>query len=174
MRWTGREIGHLKMLLETGGSHSVYDMARKAHQTIKRRSVNAIAHKIRELISEREFTGDSIALEGKIFPAKVVSGYIIITLPDEIRVPAHIYLWEKHYGHVPKGYHVHHRNDKRTDNRIQNLTLMSAEDHIKYHTSGRPSETSCLFWFLQKKGLWSDYLSYRDKIIQETTATKKP
>lgn len=35
--------------------------------------------------------------------------------------------------------HVHHKNEITTDNRDENLELMSAGDHNRHHTKGRPS-----------------------------------
>lgn len=161
-------MSHLRMILERYQSHSVHDMAKMAHKTIKRRTVNAISHKLREMITEREFRGDSVELENLgSFPAEVVSGYIVITLPDGTKVPAHIYVWESKYGDVPEGYHIHHVNGDRTDNRSINLQLMSSEDHIRWHMSGRPPETAALFWFLQEKGMWNEYLNFREDLLSK-------
>ena len=33
----------------------------------------------------------------------------------------------------PKGYHVHHKNEDTLDNRLENLEIISASDHIKHH-----------------------------------------
>lgn len=164
-KWNEKEMGHLRAILNEHGAQSVYEMARLAHKKLKRRSVTAIAHKLREIISEREFIGDSVELEGQIFPAKVVSGYVVITVNQFTEKPAHIWLWEHHNGKVPKGFHVHHINGNRVDNRIENLALMSADDHIALHHSGRPPETFTLFCFLHDLGLWEDYLSYRKNAI---------
>ena len=153
------------MILERYQSHSVHDMAKMAHKTIKRRSVNAISHKLREIITQREFKGDSIELEMGTFPAEVISGYIVITLPDGTKRLAHLSVWEWAFGDIPEGYHVHHVNGDRIDNRKINLQLMSADDHIALHMSGRPPETAALFWYLQKKGLWEDYLIYREELL---------
>ena len=165
MKWTERELGHLRMILERYQSHSVHDMSKMAHKTIKRRTVNAISHKLREIITEREFKGDTVNLECGIFPAEVISGYIAITLVDGTKRLAHLYVWEYAFGDIPEGYHVHHLNGDRTDNRSVNLQLMSAEDHIALHMAGRPPETAALFWYLQKKGLWEDYLIYREELL---------
>lgn len=155
------------MILERYQSHSVHDMAKEAKKTLKKRSITAISHKLRELISEREFKDDYIVLGNDRYPAQVVSGYIVITLPDGTKTPAHIWVWKTNYGDIPKGYHVHHINGDRVDNRIQNLQLMSSEDHIALHHSGRPPETAALFWYLQEKGLWEEYLGYREKLLAQ-------
>jgi hypothetical protein len=171
-KWKERELGHLRMILECHQSHSTHEMARLASQTIKNRTVNAIAHKLRELQAQQEFTEDHVLIEGRKYPAEVVSGYIVLTLPGGDKVMMHHFVWRNEFGDIPEGYHIHHRNDKRIDNRITNLQLMTAEDHISYHMSGRPPETAALFWYLQEKELWEDYLNYRAELLDRVQ--KKP
>ena len=174
MKWNDRELGHLRMILERYQSHSVHEMAQLAHKTIKRRSTHAISHKLRELIAEQEFTDDHLEINGVVYPAQVISGYIRITLPAGIFYPAHIFVWESKFGPVPVGYHIHHINNKSYDNRLVNLQIMSAPDHIALHMAGRPPETAALFWFLQEKGLWIDYLNYRETILTRLNLTSAP
>jgi len=173
-QWTTKEIGHLRMILDNY-QDTIYAMAGRAHEKLRHRSVTSIAHKIREILSQREFTDDHVTLDGQDFPAKVVSGYIIIKI-DEKECPAHIWLWERHYGEVPQGFHVHHINGIRTDNRIENLALLEAGEHIRLHMASKPPETFTLFCFLQEEGLWEKYLSYRKDAIDliESLGTKKP
>jgi hypothetical protein len=38
---------------------------------------------------------------------------------------------------VPPGYHVHHANHDRTDNRLENLLVVRARDHALEHVHGR-------------------------------------
>ena len=52
--------------------------------------------------------------------------------------PLHHLVWEKYYGKkVPKGYHIHHKDENKTNNDINNLELMTASDHMKLHMSKR-------------------------------------
>jgi hypothetical protein len=153
------------MILEREQSQSVYDMSKVAHKTIKGHSVNGIMHKLRTMIAERSFKDDHLEINGIIYPAEVVSGYVIISLPDETKTPAHIFVWEQEYGPVPKGYQIHHISGNSVDNRLINLALMSAPEHIQLHMAGRLPETFALFSFLQEKGLWNEYLTYRDTVI---------
>lgn len=159
-------MGHLRMILERDQSHSVHAMAKTASQTLRNRSVNAIVHKLRELQSKNKFQADHVIIEGRVYPAELVSGYIILSLPDGTKTPMHHFVWRSEYGDIPCGYHIHHRNGNRIDNRLVNLTLMSAEDHIAHHASGRPAETEILFWFLHEQNLWDQYLTYRDQLIE--------
>lgn len=47
----------------------------------------------------------------------------------------HRVVWEYHYGDIPSGYHVHHKDGDRANNDISNLTLMSECDHLSLHQS---------------------------------------
>lgn len=38
---------------------------------------------------------------------------------------------------IPKGAHVHHKNEDRTDNRLENLEVKSPRDHIVGHLTER-------------------------------------
>ena len=46
---------------------------------------------------------------------------------------AHVIEWELRNGPIPKGYQVHHVNEDKTDNRIENLELVSALEHKRKH-----------------------------------------
>ena len=48
----------------------------------------------------------------------------------------HRYVWIKHYGPIPRGYDIHHINENKHDNRIENLKLLSRKEHIKIHKLG--------------------------------------
>jgi predicted DNA-binding protein YlxM (UPF0122 family) len=63
-------------------------------------------------------------------------GYILLLMPDHHRagkdgyVLEHIVVWEQVHGcPVPEGYHVHHLNGIRTDNRPSNLVALSPRKH---------------------------------------------
>jgi hypothetical protein len=45
----------------------------------------------------------------------------------------HREVWIYHFKNIPKGYHVHHRDENRSNNQIENLTLLKAGAHLKLH-----------------------------------------
>jgi len=59
-------------------------------------------------------------------------GYKVIYV-NRKRVLEHRYVWEKVNGKIPKGFQIHHINNDRLDNRIENLTIMSLEEHGRLH-----------------------------------------
>lgn len=50
-------------------------------------------------------------------------------------VRLHRVVWEYHNGEIPKGYHIHHIDGDRSNNDIDNLTLLSEHDHLSMHMS---------------------------------------
>lgn len=45
----------------------------------------------------------------------------------------HVYIWEKEHGPVPKGYHVHHKDENKLNNELDNLELQTKENHAVLH-----------------------------------------
>ena len=68
------------------------------------------------------------------------AGYQIITSAKEgnLKKRVHRLIWEDWYGKpVPKGYVIHHINEDKADNRIQNLQCVSNANHIRFHHKGK-------------------------------------
>jgi len=42
-------------------------------------------------------------------------------------------IWEEHNGAIPETYFVHHRNENKLDNRINNLELTTRAEHCRLH-----------------------------------------
>ena len=47
---------------------------------------------------------------------------------------AHRRVWRKHHGPVPSGFFIHHIDGDKTNNSIDNLTLMDALTHKRIHS----------------------------------------
>lgn len=45
----------------------------------------------------------------------------------------HRCVWEYHFGEIPKGYHIHHKDGDRSNNDISNLELVESFDHLSGH-----------------------------------------
>ena len=50
----------------------------------------------------------------------------------------HRRVWEDANGPIPDGHVIHHVNEDGADNRIENLQLMRAGDHVSHHHLGKP------------------------------------
>ena len=45
----------------------------------------------------------------------------------------HQSVWEKHYGPIPHGCRIHHKNEIKHDNRITNLECLTESEHRRKH-----------------------------------------
>lgn len=52
---------------------------------------------------------------------------------NQVEYYMHRYVWEYYNGKIPEGYDVHHENFNKEDNRIENLQLLTKEEHIAVH-----------------------------------------
>lgn len=60
----------------------------------------------------QEFNGERFYLSGKKFS-------------NRTKRSLHRVVWEHHFGAIPKGYFIHHKNGNRSDNDIENLEMVS-------------------------------------------------
>jgi len=74
-------------------------------------------------------------------PAKgyrLKAGYYVVTAGPNMGRPLHRVMVEEHYGIKLKHDQViHHKNGIKTDNRINNLEIMTNAEHIALHASER-------------------------------------
>ncbi|AXF57792.1 HNH endonuclease [Salicibibacter kimchii] len=54
---------------------------------------------------------------------------------NSIRKRLHQYVWEKENGKAAEGYHVHHGDENKSNNHIENLVLLSGSSHMSFHQS---------------------------------------
>lgn len=83
---------------------------------------------------------DYIIEDGIYFYKETDSGYYLgnVAIPGRKRhypMRLHVYIWQKYNGEIPKGYHVHHKDENKDNNDISNLELLKAFDHLSYHAS---------------------------------------
>lgn len=73
--------------------------------------------------------------------------YILVVAPEKYPgkkyrgryVYEHHLVWWLETGNlVPQGYVIHHKNENKTDNRIENLELKTLAEHTKDHVNERP------------------------------------
>lgn len=50
----------------------------------------------------------------------------------------HRVVWEREHGPIPTGFHVHHIDEDRSNNAIENLRLVSMAEHRRIHSNYLP------------------------------------
>lgn len=62
----------------------------------------------------------------------IYRGYRMIRIGNKF-FEEHKVVWKKHYGKIPKGYDIHHRDFNKLNNSVENLKCMKHGDHTKLH-----------------------------------------
>ena len=55
----------------------------------------------------------------------------------------HRVVWEYYHGNIPDGYHIHHVDEDKTNNRIENLQALTASEHRSVHVKNRIAPKIC-------------------------------
>lgn len=145
--WTTEEVGILKENYNKVSNKKLCELIpNKTELAIYKKAYKMGFRKTKEI----EHLNRSLALKGEKNPfwkggkTKTSKGYKLVKMPEHHRADSkgyvleHIVVWEKaHHKSVPDGYVVHHINGIKTDNRPENLQLMSVSEHIIYHNQHR-------------------------------------
>lgn len=84
---------------------------------------------------------DLACIDGYSFRKDKKTGYYLSSkLIDGKRKRLHVYVWEKVNGKVPKGYEVHHRDENKQNNALNNLMLLTRSEHQSYHMRTQSDE----------------------------------
>ena len=62
-------------------------------------------------------------------------GYPMVWVDGEGYAKEHVVVWEKHHGEIPKGSVIHHIDEDKQNNNIENLACVSKKDHDKLNRS---------------------------------------
>jgi hypothetical protein len=71
-----------------------------------------------------------IVVDGLRFVRDETRGYY---RNDRLRKYLHRYLYEAEYGELPSNIHVHHIDHDKTNNSLDNLVAITAEEHMSHH-----------------------------------------
>lgn len=69
--------------------------------------------------------------DGKKFTLRN-SGYYSLTTNE--RTLMHRYVWQKEIGEIPDNYDIHHLNENKSDNRIENLECLPKSEHTRKYS----------------------------------------
>lgn len=72
--------------------------------------------------------------DGKKFRKDTKTGYYLSTTKiGNGRKRLHVYVWEKNNGEIPKGYQIHHYDENKDNNEVDNLICMTKSEHNAWH-----------------------------------------
>lgn len=79
--------------------------------------------------------GDLAVFDNNKFRLDKETGYYLKSTPPRLRL--HRYIWEHEYGSIPDGFHIHHKDEDKSNNSLDNLELIDGRKHASYHAKER-------------------------------------
>lgn len=74
------------------------------------------------------------SLIGDGFMYQTVQGYTMVSMGSRRNQKLqHRVVWEQAHGPIPKGCQIHHKNEDRSDNRLENLECLTVLQHKRLH-----------------------------------------
>jgi len=105
-----------------------------------------------------------IRCDGFKFTRDKTTGYYLCTRKIGNKRPRlHVYVWEKANGPTPFGFDVHHIDENKENNALENLMLIPGKDHRSLHLSERMSNPE----------LYAEQVNRLDKIREKASAWHK-
>lgn len=109
---------------------------------------------------------------GRKFYLDKKTGYWIST--DYPRIRAHRWVWIYNHGIIPKGYHIHHKDENKSNNSLENLELLHSSIHLSMHNTEERRERSRKFvevirpltkdWHASEEGkAWHSFHAIKNK-----------
>lgn len=78
-------------------------------------------------------------VDGYKFRKDLKTGYYLSSKKIDGRRPRlHVYIWNKYHGDIPKGYQIHHKDENKDNNEIDNLMCMTQKGHLRWHGENIP------------------------------------
>lgn len=103
---------------------------------------------------------------GRMAGTQHSAGYWQVNINGSLRL-AHRVIWEMHHGPIPKGMEIDHVNRCRTDNRIENLRLVTYSQNQRNRPGSKtdPRMKGIGFDKRRKKSPWSARISDGNAVI---------
>ena len=71
----------------------------------------------------------------RLYPTEIYfKGWCVIN-GIKTKTSAHRYVWQKNNGEIPKGYQIHHKDEDKSNNTIENLEMLTPKQHSEKHNS---------------------------------------
>ena len=68
----------------------------------------------------------------EIIEEDTINGYKWVTRRGQVLL-VHRLIWEEHYGKIPSGMDIHHKDGNKLNNKIENLECLTREEHKARH-----------------------------------------